>query len=187
MKTVDNEVRTEGRGEAARERAHEFVATGQSHAEMSVDRVRTDVSTAAAAYPEGVVATSTLLFATARGAANGSVLGQSPRLTLLFAAAVSFDRACGAKSIRSMLTSMVSRWRKQRKGNFSTTRTPRLLTAITVAPPRLPVLCRRIGVLLLVLLQLLVLATDDSPPPATTLRSYSDDARGSSMIRAQSP
>lgn len=78
--------------QAARERAHEFVATGQSHAETSVDRVRTDVSTAAAAYPEGVVATSTLLFATARGAANGSVLGQSPRLTLLFAAAVSLHQ-----------------------------------------------------------------------------------------------
>ena len=78
--------------QAAQERAHEIVATGQSHTEMSVDRVRANVSSAAAEYPEGVVATSTLLFATARGAANGSVLGQSPRLTLLFAAAVSLHQ-----------------------------------------------------------------------------------------------
>ena len=78
--------------QAAQERAHEIVATGQSHTEMSVARARANVSSAAAEYPEGVVATSTLLFATARGAANGSVLGQSPRLTLLFAAAVSLHQ-----------------------------------------------------------------------------------------------
>ena len=56
--------------------------------EASVRQVRADVAAAAAAYPEGVVAVSTTLFANARGAWNGTVLDRSPRLTLLFAAAM---------------------------------------------------------------------------------------------------
>ena len=91
--------------QAAQERVGDFVATGQSHAEISAERVRADVSSAAATYPEGVVATSTVLFATARGAANGTVLGQSPRLTLLFAAAVSLHQyACESNKAAPPLT-----------------------------------------------------------------------------------
>lgn len=79
---------TQASAEATQQQATQEVNARVGRVEASVRQVRADVAAAAAAYPEGVVAVSTTLFANARGAWNGTVLGRSPRLTLLFAAAV---------------------------------------------------------------------------------------------------
>ena len=79
---------TQASAEATQLQATGAVNAHAGHVEASVRQARAVVTAAAAASPEGVVAVSTVLFATARGAWNGTVLGRSPRLTLLFAAAV---------------------------------------------------------------------------------------------------
>lgn len=79
---------TQASAEATQQQATQAVNARVGRVEAGVRKVRADIAAAAAASPEGVVAASTMLFANARGAWNGTLLGRSPRLTVLFAAAM---------------------------------------------------------------------------------------------------
>ena len=82
---------------ALQERAQTFAETGVAHTEATAARALASVSDAAATYPEGVVGGSTVLFATARGASNGSMLGRSPASAVLFAAAMTVYQRAGRR------------------------------------------------------------------------------------------